>query len=86
VQLRESRGGTAGGLALRAARLYGAAQALRERIGAALTPLERLEFERHQEILRAALTPETLEATWAEGQTISLEEVIVYALEERTSL
>jgi non-specific serine/threonine protein kinase len=64
----------------RAARLGGAAEALREEVGA---PLERLDQRLHDgwvSKLRAALDPATLEKEWARGRAMGLEEAVREAL------
>jgi predicted ATPase/DNA-binding SARP family transcriptional activator/DNA-binding CsgD family transcriptional regulator len=68
----------------RAARLWGAAEALREAIGMHLTPFDRSHY-RYEERLAAAraLTEEDAwERAWAEGRAMSPEEAIEYALAE----
>lgn len=72
----------------RAARLWGAAEALRETIGMHLTPFDRTHY-RYEERLAAArsLTEEDLwERAWAEGRAMSPEEAIEYALAEEGAL
>lgn len=51
-----------------AARLLGAAEGLRERVGAALPPSDRGEQERAVEAGRKALGPEAFAATWEGGR------------------
>jgi tetratricopeptide (TPR) repeat protein len=67
----------------RAARLFGAAEALRESIGEAMPPVERAGYEGSLTAVRAALGEERFAAAWAEGQALSREQAIQYALEER---
>jgi hypothetical protein len=69
----------------RAARLYGAAEALREVIGAPLPPNERPRYEREVAAARAQLDEERFRAAWAEGRAMSMEEAISYALEGNTT-
>ena len=68
-------------LHLRAARLWGAAEALRERIGAALPPstlqTQAQEVAEGRERIGSSLWM----AAWAEGRTMDLEQAIAYALE-----
>jgi hypothetical protein len=66
----------------RAARLFGAAEALRERTGSAIgfATLREL-YERHLETLRAQLDAKTFEAAWSEGRAMSPEQAVEYALE-----
>jgi predicted ATPase/DNA-binding XRE family transcriptional regulator len=79
--------GVAGALAMlgrghRAARLFGAAEALRERTGSTATvPPWRELHERHLEALRTRLDAEELAAAWAEGRSMTSEQAVAYALE-----
>jgi hypothetical protein len=67
----------------RAARLFGAVEALRERTGSAITlsPWRELH-ERHLESLRTRLDAVELAAAWAEGRAMTFEQAIAYALED----
>jgi predicted ATPase/class 3 adenylate cyclase len=65
----------------RAARLFGAAEALRIALGAPLPPGERADYERDVAAARAQLDEATLAAAWAEGRAMSLEQSIAEALE-----
>ena len=67
---------------IRAARLLGAAEALREAIGAPLLYAWREEVHRGVAALRDALGEEALAAAWAEGRAMDWEEAADYALEE----
>ncbi len=66
----------------RAARLHGAAEALREAIGAPLPLSERAGYERTVSDTRAALGEEAFAAAWGEGRAMTLEQAVAYALEE----
>src|SRR5204862_4919650 len=69
------------GAGARAARLLGAAQALREQAGAGT--LEVLEARLHDDALRRiadGLDEEELRAAWAEGRGLALEEAVREAL------
>ncbi len=70
------------GNAARAVRLWSAAGAIREAIGAPLPPVDRPHQETALAGLRAALGATTFEATWAEGRAMPLEQAIAYALNE----
>ncbi len=63
-----------------AARLYGAAAALREAIGAPLLPSDRADYERSVAAVRAALVDGAFQAAWNEGQTMTLEQAVQDAL------
>jgi DNA-binding CsgD family transcriptional regulator/tetratricopeptide (TPR) repeat protein len=66
---------------LRAARLSGAAAALLDAVGAIEHSVSSVDVARGLEIARAALTAEEFDRAWAEGQAMSLEQAIAYALE-----
>jgi non-specific serine/threonine protein kinase len=66
----------------RAARLFGAAEAQREALGATLWPANRLEYERNLASLRAQLTEDAIAQTWAEGRQLSLAEAISLATQK----
>jgi tetratricopeptide (TPR) repeat protein len=63
-----------------AARLYGAAEALRDQSGYLLEPLPRTEYEEAIALVRAQLDPAVFEAAWAEGQAMTEAEVVTSAL------
>jgi hypothetical protein len=63
----------------RAARLFGAAEALREASGTHEQPQWSAVFERNLADVRAALGDEALSATLAEGRAMSLEQAVGYA-------
>jgi predicted ATPase/class 3 adenylate cyclase len=65
----------------RAARLFGAAAALREKINIAMTPFERGEYDREVSDLRANMDEATLVKAWSEGRAMTMEEAIAFALE-----
>ena len=64
-----------------AARLFGAAEALRERTGSVigLAALRELR-ERHLVALRARLDADDLEKTWEEGRAMTFEQAAEYVL------
>ncbi len=61
-----------------AARLLGAAEALREK-SSAMTPMERTEYDGAVSALRAQLDPVILEGAWREGRALSLDQAIAEA-------
>jgi predicted ATPase/DNA-binding CsgD family transcriptional regulator/transcriptional regulator with XRE-family HTH domain len=76
---------TAQGRLERAARLFGAAEAIRASNPALIWPAERFEIDRHAQGLRARL-PETIRAQlWHAGQAFSLDQAIAYALADEGS-
>ncbi|HSH77284.1 MAG TPA: tetratricopeptide repeat protein, partial [Herpetosiphonaceae bacterium] len=66
----------------RAARLWGAAEAIRKQFGLPLPPAERTRYEAAVARARAMLGDQALEAVWAEGRAMTLEQAVAYALEE----
>lgn len=66
----------AGGDALRGARLLGVSDALRERMGQAIAPVERVEYERVVSGIADALGAEAFEAARAEGRDLALDEAL----------
>jgi hypothetical protein len=64
----------------RAARLFGAAEALRTAVGAPRPHAERAEHERHFAAARAALGEEAFAAAWGAGRAMPLEAAVSYAL------
>jgi tetratricopeptide (TPR) repeat protein len=65
----------------RAIKLFGAADALREKIQAMMTDYERAEYEPAVAQARSFLTEEKFNSLWAEGRAITIEEAIQLALE-----
>jgi non-specific serine/threonine protein kinase len=65
----------------RAARLFGAAEALREAIDVPRPPADRPDLERSLVALRAGLDERALAAAWAEGRALTLEQAVAVALE-----
>lgn len=79
--IAECLAGIAGVLAMEgqgegAARLFGAAEALREAAGAVLWPANRIEFERTLACLRKSLDEDSLAEAWTLGRRMSLEEAV----------
>ena len=67
----------------RGARLLGAAEAIRQEIGASLIPYDRANHDRSVAALRTQLDEKTFAAAWTEGQKMSMEEAVEYALDEQ---
>jgi hypothetical protein len=61
-----------------AARLYGAANAIRQRIGVVRFKIYDVGYETSVTALRDAMGDEELESAWAEGAALSTEEAIAY--------
>ncbi|MFZ1179298.1 MAG: LuxR C-terminal-related transcriptional regulator, partial [Mycobacterium sp.] len=62
-----------------AARLLGAAQAIRQRTGEARLPMYQTGYDAAVEAVREALGKNEFDAAWAEGAALSTEEAIAYA-------
>src|SRR5260221_9575621 len=66
-----------GHLFLWAAQLWGAAESLRDAIGAPIPPVDRATYERAVASARTFLAAQTFDIAWANGKAMSLEEVLV---------
>ncbi len=64
----------------RAIRLFGAAEALRERVHSPMTDYERVEYDRELAQLRSSLDETEFNALWAEGRALTMEQAIEFAL------
>jgi hypothetical protein len=64
----------------RAARLLGAAEALRKAIGASVYEVDRADHERAAASIRSGSGAKGLDRAWAEGRAMTLEQAIEYAL------
>jgi hypothetical protein len=64
----------------RAVRLSGAVDALLQALGSVLEPLERGLYDTAVNAARAQLDAATFDALWAEGQAMTLEQAVAYAL------
>lgn len=65
-----------------AAKLFGYAEALRAPIGSVIDPTDQPDYKRIILRVQSALGKEVFSAAWAEGQAMTLEQVIDYALAE----
>jgi tetratricopeptide (TPR) repeat protein len=63
-----------------AASLWGAAESLRERCGVPLTPIERVDYEPAVAAARTHLGEQAFASAWAEGRTMTLEQVLAAPL------
>jgi tetratricopeptide (TPR) repeat protein len=71
---------------LRAARLFGAAEVLRESSDYPMVPSRRLElYESPLESLRPQLDEAVWKACWAEGRAMPLKDAVAYALSDQDS-
>ncbi len=64
----------------RAARLYGAAEALRKSIGSPRLTVDKGSYDEHVASLRARLGEAAFAVAWAEGQSMTLEQAVAYAV------
>jgi tetratricopeptide (TPR) repeat protein len=80
--IAECLAGLAGvaGQAEQAARLFGAAEALLEAIGAPLAPADRVEWERDVAAIRVQLEPTVFDAAWQAGRRLGPEQAMAAAL------
>lgn len=74
---------SAEGNAERAARILGAAEALRQAANLPLPPSERTDYEHDITALRAKLDEAAFSNVWAEGRAMTMEQAVEYALAEQ---
>ena len=67
----------------RSVRLFAAAEALRQTIGAPMPATERTRFESDVARVQALLEKETFAAAWNAGKKMTDEEAVSYALKEK---
>ncbi len=65
----------------RAARLFGAAEALREQVGADMTMLERMEYGMSVGQLKGMMDAGELDSVWKKGRNLDIDKGIALALE-----
>ena len=65
-----------------AVKLFGAAEALREKIQAPMTDYEHAEYDRAVARVRSMLTETEFNSLWAEGSAMTIEQAIAFALKE----
>jgi predicted ATPase/class 3 adenylate cyclase len=66
----------------RTIQLFGAAEALRERINSSMTDYEQAEYSQAITQLRSMLTEAEFNFLWAEGRSMTLEQAIQFALDD----
>jgi predicted ATPase/class 3 adenylate cyclase len=71
----------ASGNPARAARLFGAAEALRDSIGAPVRPTDRPDYDQRVAAARAQLTSEAFTAAWVAGRAMTLSQAVEDALD-----
>jgi predicted ATPase len=67
----------------RAARLWGAADALQQEMDSAMSVNQRIAYDRQVQPVRAILTDEAFDHTWDEGRAMTLGDAVRYALDDR---
>ena len=65
---------------VRAARLFGAAEALREVAGAEMTSMERIEYDAEISRLRVMMDESAFGSAWAAGRLLTADEAVALAL------
>jgi tetratricopeptide (TPR) repeat protein len=65
---------------MRAARLYGAAEALREVIDIPMTQAEKVEYDADVADLGRSLDEQTLASAWEQGRRLSMDQAVTYAV------
>jgi predicted ATPase/class 3 adenylate cyclase len=66
----------------RAARLLGAAEALRELIGTEMLPREREEYEQEIAALKEQMDGTAFDLVWSQGRALSMDQAVEYALHD----
>jgi predicted ATPase/class 3 adenylate cyclase len=66
----------------KAARIFGAAESMRASLRSMIDPVDKPEYELNVASLRAELGEGKFNAAWEEGQKMTLEQAVAYALEE----
>ncbi len=61
---------------VRAAQLFGAAQALREHTNTPMTPEEQVYYDDQVQRLHSTIDSATFEATWSHGRTLSMDDAV----------
>lgn len=62
-----------------AARLFGAAEAIRHRLGIALLPSDQTVADADLDLVRRSLGDESFDTAWTEGRALSVEDAVAYA-------
>ena len=70
----------------RAARLFGAAETLRDAVGASVLAFYRTDYERAIGLARTALGQPRFESCWTAGRALSPDDAVAYALAESTGV
>ncbi len=70
----------------RSARLFGAAEALREAIGVPMADYERPEYDQEVAALRDQMDHSRLSTVWAEGRVMNLDQAVTFAITPSSQL
>ena len=68
----------------RAARLLGAAEALRDVLDGGMQPQEKMEYDYHVAQLRETMDNDALEAAWRAGRLLDIDAAVAYARYDQT--
>jgi hypothetical protein len=79
--LEKTAGLLASGTPLYAARLWGAAEAYRQRIGAPMETVSQSDYQHDLKTARAASCPVSFDAAWSVGQALDFDQAADEALE-----
>jgi tetratricopeptide (TPR) repeat protein len=69
------------GLPQRAAKLLGAAEALRERLNSKMTVYERTDYDEQTGVLHSMIDEAAYAAAWTEGRNLAIDAAVLYALD-----
>lgn len=65
-----------------AVKLMSAAEAVREKLGAHRPPIEGISVGRDLEVIHSKLNESELARLWAEGQSMTVDQAVAFALQE----
>jgi tetratricopeptide (TPR) repeat protein len=66
---------------LQSARWFGLADAVRNKFGMAMYPVDRPDYEKHIHLLKSQMPADQFQSAWAEGQRMELQDAVAQALE-----
>jgi len=66
----------------RAAKLFGAAEMIREVINIPMNSMEQVEYDREVEELRTGMNEAEFKKLWAEGRSMTMEQAVEFALKD----
>jgi tetratricopeptide (TPR) repeat protein len=65
-----------------AARLFGVSEALCKKMEIVINLVDRPDYDKHIELLKSKMSAEEFESAWAEGAKMSIEEMLVFSMQE----